>query len=238
MSGRHAIPVGDDETVIGIHYGADSNDWLLFCHGFRSNKDDGYDRRCRRAAKEGYNAVRFDFRGCGESDRDFIEHTLSTRLEDLRAVVEYFDPESYVPFGFSFGAKVAFWTAARDDRAEAVLARAPATYDLGMEDRRTIIESEGVYDYEDSHHAIDERLLDDLEQYDFADAAAEIDVPVAIFHGSADRKIPFELSLRATEDLDTEVLLQKLPGEGHRFSSAGEERMFAQAFDWLELVRE
>lgn len=234
MAERHEIVV-EDEAVVAVHHEAPSATWLVFCHGFRSDKSGSFEGRCERAVAEGYNAVRFDFRGCGEADGEFIEQTLTTRLADLQAVVGYFDVDRYLLFGSSFGGKVAFHTAVRDDRVAAVATRAPATYDLDMGDRRDIIEEEGVYRY-DSGHAIDERLFEDMEQYAFADVAAALDVPVAVFHGAADEKIPIGNSFEAAAELDVDVLVQQFAGEGHLFSQAAEDRMRDQLFDWLARV--
>jgi pimeloyl-ACP methyl ester carboxylesterase len=236
MTERHEIPVTAEESVVAVHHEADSEDWLVCCHGFRSDMTGHHERRCERAAEEGYNAVRFDCRGCGESDGEFVEQTLSTRLADLAAVVSHFDPPSYVLLGSSFGGKVAVHAAADDDRVAAVAAQSPAAYDMDMGDRRAIIEEEGEYRY-DSGHVVDERLYEDLERYDFSDAAAEIDVPVAMFHGADDEKIPVWHSLEAAAELEPDVLLQTLPGEGHVLTDAGEERLLDQLFDWLRVVR-
>lgn len=235
MSERHEIPVKDGERVIAVHHEAPSARWLVFCHGFRSDKSGSYEGRCERAVAEGYNAVRFDFRGCGEADGEFVEQTLTTRLADLQAVVDHFDLQQFRLFGSSFGGKVAFHTAVRDDRVRALATRAPVTYDLDLGDRREIIEKEGVYEY-DSGHAIDERLYKDMAQYAFADVAAALDVPVAMFHGAADEKIPLENSFEAAAELDVDVLVQKFAGEGHLFSESAEDRMRDLLFDWLARV--
>lgn len=235
MAERHEIPVEDDEGVVAVHHKAPSARWLVFCHGFRSDKSGSYEGRCERAVAEGYNAIRFDFRGCGEADGEFVEQTLTTRLADLEAVVDHFDLQQFWLFGSSFGGKVAFHTAVRDDRVAALATRAPVTYGLDLGDRREIIEEEGVYRY-DSGHAIDERLYEDMAQYAFADVASVLDVPVAVFHGAADAKIPLKNSFEAAAELNVDVMVQKLAGEGHLFSESAEDHMRDQLFDWLARV--
>ncbi|MFB6172894.1 MAG: alpha/beta hydrolase family protein [Haloarculaceae archaeon] len=231
MVERHRVPV-DGEAVAAVHHSAGSDEWLVFCHGFVSDKSGSYEERCRRAVEAGYDAVRFDFRGCGESDGAFVDQTLSSRVADLRAVLGYFDPPSVVLFGSSFGAKTAFHAAPGDDRVAALAGRAPVTYNRAFADARAAVAAEGAYRY-DADHVIDRRFFEDFDRYSFADVGAALDVPVALFHGAADESVPLVDSLDAAGDLDVDVTLQTFRGEGHRFSRAAEARMRTQLFDWL-----
>lgn len=234
METEHAVPVAGGEHVAAVHHAADAGEWVVFCHGFLSDKSGSYAGRCREAVEHGYDAVRFDFRGCGESDGAFADSTLSARIADLEAVLDYFDPASCVLFGSSFGGKVAFHAAAGDDRVEAVVTRAPVTYGA-FDDLRAQVEAEGEVRFDDGR-TVDARFVDDLDGYDFADVEARLDCPVAIFHGSDDESVSIEDSFRAADHLETDVLLQKYVGEGHRFSREAEARMRRQVFDWLETV--
>jgi pimeloyl-ACP methyl ester carboxylesterase len=234
MRTEHEI-VLDEQTVSTTHHPAASDRWLLFCHGFLSDKSGSYESRCERAVEEGYNAVRFDFRGSGESDGEFIESTLSTRIEDLRAVIEHFSPPSYALFGSSFGAKTAFHAARDAPRLEAVIARSPVTYNRAFDPYREAVETDGVLRH-DADHAIDERFFVDFDTYDFESVAEHVDVPVAIFHGTADESVPIADSFEAAATLETDVCLGKYVDEGHRFSGAAEARLREQAFGWLETV--
>ncbi|ADB63774.1 alpha/beta hydrolase fold protein (plasmid) [Haloterrigena turkmenica DSM 5511] len=139
---EHRVTVADGETVAAVHHEAPGDDWIVFCHGFLSDKTGSYERRCRRAVEHGYNAVRFDFRGCGASDGRFVDQTLSDKLADLHAVLEYVAPPSIVLFGSSFGGKVAFHAAVDDERVEAVATRAPVTYNRAFDEYRAIVERE------------------------------------------------------------------------------------------------
>lgn len=236
MTTRHTIPVTDDESVVAVHHEAESDSWLVFCHGFLSDKSGSYEQRCERAVREGYNAVRFDFRGCGESDSAFIDQNLSTRIADLRAVVDYFDPPSYTAFGSSFGGKTAFHAAVDDVRVEALVTRAPVTYNRAFAAAREAVAAEGVYQY-DENYAIDDRFFEDFDTYAFADVAERLDVPIAIFHGREDASVPLSDSLEAVGELATDTVLQAYRGEGHRFSESTENRLREQTFDWLARVR-
>lgn len=240
MTETHRIPIDDTETgtdetqtLAAVHHEAESDDWLVFCHGFRSDKSGSYERRCRRARDAGYNAVRFDARGCGESDGAFAESTLSARLTDLRSVVDYFDLDSYALFGSSFGGKVAFHTAAADDRVDAVATRAPVTDNGTFDEYRHTLDRDGEVTF-DTGERIDRRFFDDLDRHSFEDVVGSMSVPVAIFHGGDDDVVDPTDSFDAARRLETDVLVERFAGEGHRFSRAGEQRLLDRLFGWLE----
>ena len=234
MPTHHRIPVDGDETVDAVVHSAPSDEWLVCCHGFLSDKSGSYESRCLRAVDEGHNAVRFDFRGCGDSDGAFRDQTLGSRIADLRAVLDHFDRDAYAVFGSSFGAKVAFHAAVDDDRIRAVAGRAPVTANGAFDDVRATVAQEGAYQY-DTGQTVDHRFFDDLRGYPFDRVTATLDVPVALFHGGADQRVPLSDSLDAAADFETSVLLQTFPAEGHRFSEPAEARLRRQLFDWLAL---
>ncbi len=256
MPTRHAIPVADGEQVVAVHHppgdagsesGADAAPWLVFCHGFLSDKAGSYEGRCERAAREGYDAVRFDFRGCGEADGDFVDQTLSDKVADLRAVLAHVAPGPVVLFGSSFGGKVAFHAtaelAAGDGpetgsdgvTVEAIATRAPVTDNGTFAEARREVEREGSLTFE-TGQTVDGRFFDDLADYPFEDVAAVLNCPVLLVHGSGDESVDIADSVEAAAALETDVLLEKVHGEGHRFSAAGEQRLRTRLFDWLATV--
>lgn len=234
MAEKHSIEVENGEKIAAVHHRADSERFIFFCHGFGSDKQGSYEERCDLGVENGLNAVRFDFRGNGESDGDFIDQDLSSRIEDLEAVVEHFEPDKYVIFGSSFGGKVAFH-ASTDLEPEAIICKAPVTYNDTMEKFRAVVEEKGKFEYIDGK-PIDQRFIEDLETYSFSDLHESIECPVAIFHGSADTTVHPENSFRAAQKLETDVMLQKLEAERHRFSDQAEQKMRKQMFGWLEKI--
>jgi pimeloyl-ACP methyl ester carboxylesterase/DNA-binding CsgD family transcriptional regulator len=61
---------------------------------------------------QGRALTRYDSRGCGLSDRDQIEFTLSKHVEDLEAVVEAANLDRFVLFGMAGGASISVLYAA------------------------------------------------------------------------------------------------------------------------------
>jgi pimeloyl-ACP methyl ester carboxylesterase len=238
MPSRHRIPVTDDESVVAVHHDAPSAEpapgWIVFCHGFQSDMTGSYEGRCGRAVAKGYHGVRFDFRGCGESDGRFVDQTLSAKLADLRAVVAHFDPGRLVLFGSSFGGKVALHAAPDLDPAAAFV-RAPVTYNRTFDERRAQVERDGEVAL-DTGKRIRRQFFADLDRYPFGAVVGELDCPVAIVHGADDASVDVGDSFEAAAALETDVLLEKVAGEGHRFSRDAEARVRTRLFDFLTSV--
>lgn len=228
------VKVEKNQELSVRYHPAGSDRWIFFCHGFGSDKEGSYEERAERAVKEGYNAVRFDFRGNGESDGDFIKQNLSSRIEDLKAVIDYFEPESYVFFGSSFGGKVVFH-ASLETEPEAIITRAPVTYNRSMEDYREEIRQKGEVE-KIPDKKVDISFFEDFDTYSFNDISEEIDIPVLIFHGSSDDLVDINDSFKACKNTGTDTTLQKFHGEGHSFTETAEEKMKDMTFSWLRNV--
>lgn len=229
---KHFIEVENNEEVAAVQHEASSNKWMFLCHGFGGNKDRGNKARAEAYNEAGWNAVRLDFRGNGESDGDFIEQDLSSRIKDLEAVIDYFRPERCVLFGTSFGGKVVFHTAIRKE-VDGVIAKAPVTYNQIMDKFRSVIDEKGTFEYIDGK-PIDERFIEDLDTYSFSDVEDQLDVPVFISHGAEDQTVHIENSLEGLKNLDVDVELQKLKGVKHSYTLEGKRKMNNAVKAWLE----
>lgn len=232
---KHFIEVENNEEVAAVHHEASSNKWMFLCHGFGGNKDRGNKGRAEAYNEAGWNAVRLDFRGNGESDGEFIDQNLSTRIEDLKAVIDYFRPEICVLFGTSFGGKVVFHTAT-EKKVDGVIGKAPVTYNKIMDKFKSVINEKGRFEYIDGK-PIDERFIEDLETYSFSNIEKKLDVPVFISHGAADQTVHIENSLEALNNLDIDIEFQKLNGVKHSYSEEGKKKMNSTTKAWLENLK-
>jgi pimeloyl-ACP methyl ester carboxylesterase len=93
------IPVGRERIAACLHLGDDvvaeartSRPWVVCCHGLTGTRFGSSYRLvqlARQLSAAGIACVRFDFRGCGESDGRFEDLTLDSVTDDLRAVLAY-----------------------------------------------------------------------------------------------------------------------------------------------------
>jgi pimeloyl-ACP methyl ester carboxylesterase len=222
MTQKHFIEVENEEKIAVTHVEADSGKFLFVCHGLGGNRK----RQSKYVglSENGINIVTIDFRGNGESDGEFIEQTVSSRIKDLEAAVEFFDPEEFFLFGTSLGGKIVFH-AAPELGPDGVIGKSPVTYNSMMDDFKAAVEEKGSFEFIDGK-PIDQRFYDDLENHKFSDIAGKIECPVLIFHGSADTTARPENSFRAAKELETDVTLHKLEGEKHFYSDEAERKVF------------
>ena len=116
--------------VVHIPDGAGPNDRrpaIVMMHGFGANKDGGPEWVCGQFESWGYVALRFDYRGCGDSGGERGRIIPAEEVADARNAITYLtsrpevDPARIALCGSSLGAGVAICAAAQDRRAAAVI---------------------------------------------------------------------------------------------------------------------
>ncbi len=100
---------------------------IIMMHGFGGTKAIGPEWVCRQCAEWGYVALRFDFRGCGESEGERGRVIPLEEVADALNAVTYMaarnevDPGAIALCGSSLGGGVAVQAAAADRRVAAVI---------------------------------------------------------------------------------------------------------------------
>jgi pimeloyl-ACP methyl ester carboxylesterase len=100
---------------------------IIMMHGFGANKNGGPEWICRQFAAWGYVALRFDYRGCGDSEGERGRVIPVEEVADARSAVTYMaaradvDPEAIALCGSSLGGGVAVQAAGIDPRVAAVI---------------------------------------------------------------------------------------------------------------------
>ncbi|HZT09240.1 MAG TPA: alpha/beta hydrolase [Chloroflexota bacterium] len=103
---------------------------FLVLHGFGGNKEgEGCRGPCDQLAEWGYVAMRFDFRGCGDSEGEHGRIICLEQVADTRNAITFMqsrpevDPDRIGLIGSSFGAAVAVYTGGTDPRVAAVISQ-------------------------------------------------------------------------------------------------------------------
>jgi len=100
---------------------------IIMMHGFGANKNGGPEWVCKQFEAWGYVALRFDYRGCGESEGERGRVIPLEEVSDARNAVTYLagrpevDPDRIALAGSSLGAGVAVHAAGIDQRVAAVI---------------------------------------------------------------------------------------------------------------------
>jgi dipeptidyl aminopeptidase/acylaminoacyl peptidase len=101
---------------------------MVVLHGFGSNKNGGISKIAAKLfADMGYVTLRFDMRGCGDSEGARGRVMCNEQVQDTQAAISYLqslpqvDPNRIGVMGHSFGAAVAIYTAGVDSRVAACI---------------------------------------------------------------------------------------------------------------------
>jgi pimeloyl-ACP methyl ester carboxylesterase len=128
------VVVGGEQVALVLHLPARRPARpVVACHGLGASKDsDKYLLLAREVPRAGLALCRFDFRGSGESDGAGADSTVSSRIADLEAVLEFLarHPALDGPAGLlgsSMGGFIALHVAARRPGMPVVTWNAPAT---------------------------------------------------------------------------------------------------------------
>jgi hypothetical protein len=114
---------------------------IIMVHGFTGQRIEAHRlfvRAARTLAAAGIAALRFDCRGSGESEGEFVDMTVSGEIADARAALGFLaarpevDPERLGVLGLSLGGAVAACLAGSDPRVKALALWTPVAYLMGL----------------------------------------------------------------------------------------------------------
>ena len=201
---------------------------VLVAHGMLSSKDSDKHRSiCEAVATGGATALRFDFRGRGESDGDPADLTVSNEIEDFLAALSFLRKrgcEKIAGVGSSLGGTVALLAGARDRGLNGLVTiAAPARLPKGP--REAWGGSGRIVDGELIEVAprefIDAGFFIDAARHDVVGAARSLSVPWLVVHGEADPVVPVgDATLLAEAAPTAELVIH--PTAGHRFDQPEE----------------
>jgi fermentation-respiration switch protein FrsA (DUF1100 family) len=178
----------------------------------------------KRLNEGGFATFRFNYRTSPFSGR-FEETTLTSRVEDLRAAIDFLSGREVNDIGIigsSFGGIVAI---AGGDRARAmVLLATPLKLEFPVKDGRIELES-GRW--------LKPEFLEDLKRYDLREKIRSI-CPVLIVHGSDDEIVPLDDACEIYKCADAPKRLEILDGGDHTFSRKDHlEKIAELSLDWF-----
>jgi len=188
--------------------------FIICCHGLYSNKDSKkYVEISSLARKNGFSSVRFDFRGCGESEGNFFESTLSNRLKDLDEIVGYVKKNygaSISLIGSSFGGMVAIAYAYKNNVKPIVTISTPYKID-----------------------GIEKNFVEDAMQYDLLEMIKNVS-HILIIHGKNDELVPSEHAEKLYENASPPKKILIFDAD-HSFSDEGERiKAINEAISWIK----
>jgi len=177
---------------------------VIFCHGFTGHKGEThflFVKTSRALASRGVASLRFDFRGSGESEGEFVDMTASAEISDARcalsklAEVEGIDPGRLGVVGLSLGGLVAACTAGREPKMVKSVVLWSAVAESMLMKRTTadpesarLLRERGWLDV--AGLKLGAGFFADVAKLDPVAELAGSQAPVLIVHGTADASVP------------------------------------------------
>ncbi|MBI3682310.1 MAG: alpha/beta hydrolase [Acidobacteria bacterium] len=220
--------------LAGEFYRAGSNSTVVMAHGFTSDRSSSgrFPLFASALNRAGYDALAFDFTGCGESDNETL--TMGKQTEDLHAAVQFaysYGLEHVALLGNSLGGLVCLRAYSPDIVTMVLLGAAtgPVHYqwdayfspeqmrELRVTGRITIHKTEGARRWV----VVERQLLLDFEQIDQPQLLSAVNCPVLLIHGDDDDE-ERQLLLRSRQGMEylpPGSRLEVIQGAGHGFRS-------------------
>ena len=223
---------------------------IVLLHGFVGSKVGEHRlfvKAARKFTEEGYAVFRFDFSGCGESDGDYADVTVTKQLCEVQAVLDYIsalkevDTTNIILIGHSLGGAVASLTASVDKRIRKMILWSPVA--KPYEDIAAIVgdtavqtaEEQGVFDYHGFY--VSQQFLEDLKNHCPLEAVHSYEGQLLVIHAAEDEDVPKENAVYYSESLKrgSTINIRYIKDANHTFASYSfEEQLFEETLVWLE----
>jgi pimeloyl-ACP methyl ester carboxylesterase len=176
-------------NINGLFHPVDSDSVIILCHGLGGDNSEWgrFEPTATKFNEAGYNVLRFDFGGCGESYKAPL--ILENHLDDYKSAISYLENKGFkkiIVLGLSFGGLIA--TKANDSRVQALILWAPMTNpkNYRWEERFSTSELKELK-YDEWIEIQQEKML------------TKTNVPTLIIQGDSDRIIQKDDTLKAAE---------------------------------------
>lgn len=222
---HHTMPDGR-RVAFRLHPGAGPA--IVFLPGYMSDMAGGKATAVLDWAQRNARAcLLLDYSGCGESDGDFADGTLSRWREEVLELIHAKVPGPVILVGSSMGGWLMLLAGeALGSRLAGLIgiAAAPDFSDWGFDETQKADLRDGRTIYEENPYGPEPtpthaKFWRDAERLRLLGRTLAIDCPVRLLHGQRDADVPWEVSLRTAGALrsdDVQVTLVK--GGDHRLS--------------------
>jgi dipeptidyl aminopeptidase/acylaminoacyl peptidase len=222
----------DGLTIRAVLRSPETHAWpvVLLCHGLMSHKDASKYRRLAEVfAADGIATVRFDFRGCGESEGRLEESTVSRRWRDLQRVLgEARDLEGFNGrmglLGSSLGGYLALLEAGCNSQVLCVAVWSTPSHLSDLAARLPQL----------SPARMSQSFYADLDRVEPLFRVENVP-RVLIIHGRQDELVPCQHAYALFEAVKDPKSLQLFGDGDHRFSNPRvRERAMALSLEWFQ----
>jgi pimeloyl-ACP methyl ester carboxylesterase len=221
----HAL---SDGRRIAYRFTSGKGPTLVFLPGYKSDMAGGKATAVFDWARANARAcLLLDYSGCGVSNGDFADGTLSRWRDEVLALVETHCPGQVVLIGSSMGGWLMLLCGlALGDKVSALVGIAPAPdfTDWGIDEAAKALLATGETLYEDNPYGPEPTpthpgFWADGQANRLLDAEIPLTCPVRLIHGQQDPDVPWEISLRLAAGLcSADVQVSLIKDGDHRLS--------------------
>lgn len=227
---------------------------VLFCHGFGGNKSGRYRLYVRLAEKlsqAGIAVLRFDFRGCGDSEGAFRDISIESQLEDALIGTKFLlehpqvNPKQFGIFGSSLGGTIATLLSAKVAQTKTIALLAPPFDAKPWFDIQASKQKSGNLQFDQEQQRIcflgEPLSADCLSQFASLNPTSSLKqishLPFLLIQGQNDTTVgPYHLEqyekVRAQAQGETKII--KLPLSAHDFGEPKEQEiLFNETANWF-----
>ena len=230
-----------DDARIAFRVTEGEGPTIVFLPGYASDMSGTKALALEAWAKErGRAFVRFDYRGCGESEGAFEDYTMADWRDDALLVVDQVAKGPVVLVGSSMGGWIALLVAkARPERVTALVGIAPAPdftdWGFSQADKMTLLTDgrlEKPSPYSDQPTVTTRAFWTAGEANRLMHGAIPLRVPVRIVQGMRDPDVPWERSARLAQLIEGDDVQCWLVKDGdHRLSREQDVAMIIRAVE-------
>ncbi len=206
---------------------------IVFLGGFMSDMTGTKALTLEALARErGQAFLRLDYQGHGQSSGKFEDGSIGIWLSDALTLIDRVTDGPLVLVGSSMGGWIMLQAALqRPERLAGLVGIAAApdfTEDLMWatfsDEIKQTLQRDGVYyepsEYSDEPYTITMKLIEDGRDHLVMREKMPITGPVRLLHGMRDESVPYELSLRIAENVESEDVQIRFVKDGdHRLST-------------------
>jgi dipeptidyl aminopeptidase/acylaminoacyl peptidase len=202
---------------------------VIASHGLLSSKDsEKYIALGERMSRDGIAMLRFDFRGIGESEGSEEDNTISKKMVDLNAAIDFVKTYPALGdriglIGSSLGGFLSLTRAARDKEIRAVVVWATPLHldDLGSKK-------------EEDYPLPPEAFFEDLPKHRLLPLLQNVS-NVLVIHGERDELVPVDQAMGIFYSLGFPKEIHVIGGADHRLTDPDHrQRAIELSLDWFK----
>lgn len=203
---------------------------IIMCHGFTGSKGNVHDKfykAAKRFCENGFAVLRFDFRGSGESEGEFVNVTVSSEVSDLKAAISFMEKQGYGKIGVvgsSLGGAISI--VAYNKKIKSMVLWNPVTnlretFVNLIPNVQKLEKNEFIIfknEYKGKEFKIGKKFWRELKTFDVSKYLKKVKCPTLILHGDKDTIVPLKHSEKAIKIVKSKIKkLQIIKGAEHGF---------------------